>query len=66
MTKDMPLTLDALREAYDDGWRAGWWHQLWADPCLDDLRDDPGFISVVELIREDLRWQRATLDDESL
>ena len=60
---DRPAAIGALREAYDDGWRAGWWHQLRADPCLDDLRDDPGFISVVELIREDLRWQRATLDE---
>ena len=63
---DRVAALGALRAAYDEGWRASWWRELRADRCLDDLRDEPEFITVVELIREDLGWQRAALDDESL
>lgn len=63
---DRPAALGALRDAYDDGWRAGWWLDLRVDPCLDDLRDEPEFITVMELIREDLRWQHAAMDDPQL
>ncbi len=58
--------LSALRDAYDDGWRLDWWLELERDRCLDDLRDEPEFKAVVELIREDMRRQRETLDDGSL
>lgn len=58
--------LAALRDAYDDGWRLDWWLELEADRCLDDLRDEPEFKAVVKLIREDMRRQRAALDDRAL
>lgn len=63
---DRAGALAALRDAYDDGWRLDWWLELERDPCLDGLRDEPEFKAVVALIREDMRRQRATLDDESL
>ena len=56
----------ALRDAYDAGWRIDWWLELEADRCLHGLRDEPEFAAIVELIREDMRRQRAILDDESL
>lgn len=63
---DRAGALAALRDAYDDGWRLDWWLELERDRCLGDLRDEPGFKAVVELIRADMRRQRATLDDASL
>lgn len=58
--------LDALQEAYADGWRMDWWLELETDRCLDDLRDEPEFKAIVQLVREDMRQQRETLDDASL
>jgi TolB-like protein/Tfp pilus assembly protein PilF len=58
--------LDALQEAYEDGWRVDWWLELERDRCLADLRDEPEFKAVVDLIREDMRRQRAVLDVGSL
>ena len=58
--------LDALRAAYEDGWRLDWWLELERDRCLADLRDEPEFKAIVELIREDMRRQRALLDNDSL
>ena len=63
---DRRAALDALRDAYEEGWRVDWWLELETDRCLDDLRDEPEFVAIVELIREDMRRQRAAVDDESL
>ena len=63
---DRRAALDALRDAYEEGWRVDWWLELETDRCLDGLRDEPEFVAIVELIREDMRRQRVILDDESL
>ena len=63
---DRAAALDALRDAYDAGWRAGWWLELRADRCLDDLAGEPEFVAILDLIREDMRRQRAALDVGSL
>ena len=50
--------LAALRQAIDEGWRAGWWY--WErDPNLESLHDEPEFQAMVAEIEADMAAQLA-------
>jgi tetratricopeptide (TPR) repeat protein len=56
--------LAALRQAVADGSRSSWrWK---ADPALASLRDDLGFITLVEEVEADVARQRARLEEQGL
>jgi hypothetical protein len=48
--------LSALREAIDEGWRAGWWWRL-RRPDLESLHDEPEFQAMVAEIEADMAAQ---------
>ncbi len=51
--------LAALRQAIDEGWRAGWWYSLKLDPTLESLHDEPEFQAMVAEIEADMAAQLA-------
>ena len=56
--------LAALRQAVADGSRSPWrWK---TDPALASLRDDLGFITLVEEVEADVARQRARLEEQGL
>jgi adenylate cyclase len=50
--------LSALRQAINDGWRAGWWWWL-SKPDLESLHDEPEFQAMVAEIEADMAEQLA-------
>jgi tetratricopeptide (TPR) repeat protein len=50
--------LSALRDAIDEGWRAGWWWRL-RRPDLESLHDEPEFQVMVAEIEADMAAQLA-------
>jgi tetratricopeptide (TPR) repeat protein len=50
--------LSALRQAIDDGWRAGWWWWL-SKPDLESLHGEPEFQAMVKEIEADMAEQLA-------
>ena len=50
-------SLEALRQAIDNGWRGLWWYWLEHDPNLDSIRQEPEFQALVEEIRADMAAQ---------
>jgi TolB-like protein/Tfp pilus assembly protein PilF len=51
--------LSALRQAIDEGWRAGWWYPLKLDPTLESLHGEPEFQAMMEEIEADMAAQLA-------
>ncbi|TDJ34556.1 MAG: tetratricopeptide repeat protein, partial [Gammaproteobacteria bacterium] len=56
--------LAALRQSVADGDRASWWWK--AQPVFASLRDDLGFITLVEEVEADVARQRARLEEQGL
>jgi TolB-like protein/Tfp pilus assembly protein PilF len=50
-------SLEALRQAIDNGWRGLWWYWLEHDPNLDSIRQEPEFQALAEEIRADMAAQ---------
>ena len=44
---DKQKALAALRQAADEGWRAGWRYSLKYDPTLESLHDEPEYQAMV-------------------
>ncbi|MDX1461069.1 MAG: tetratricopeptide repeat protein [Xanthomonadales bacterium] len=49
--------IDALRAAYERGWRQGWVLEL--DTRLDPIRNDPGFVEIQRQVQQDISSARA-------
>ena len=60
---DNGAAIDALRDAVEQGWRAGWRYHLDHDLALESLRSEPEFRALREEILADMERQRRLLDD---
>ena len=49
--------LTTLRQAIDEGWRAGWWYYLEHDPSLESIRNEPEFQAMLQEIKADMASQ---------
>ena len=56
---DKQKALAALRQAADEGWRAGWRYSLKYDPTLESLHDEPEYQAMVAEIEADMAAQLA-------
>ena len=54
---DIARALAALEAAITEGWRVKTWYHLDLNPNLESLRDNPEFIRLRNLVREDLARQ---------
>lgn len=60
---DADAALDALRQTIDAGLQSGWWMYLEIDSSLDSIRDEPGFQSILQEVRDDMAAQRQRIEE---
>ncbi|MDX1500212.1 MAG: winged helix-turn-helix domain-containing protein [Woeseiaceae bacterium] len=58
---DLDKAVELLDAAVAAGWRSNWRFELEYDPALEELREQPGYEAVLEVLRADMNSQRERL-----